>query len=882
MDFATGSFKPNGSEYIGAPITWPPRRLIESVDPKAHTMTETAFYNYIGRPRKDDAGNQVDLSLGKIDFKKFSPQQKEQIVSAYHDGTPIVVFGAPYQFSAFIAHQVGANIIADTKREHSRPEKTFNRVRQTMLEVNINGRRELWCFVFPSREYVDQVAEYINAIITDFESHKVKKADNTPAVYVQHFPSLESNLATWTGFETGVKSLIRYGDVVAIGHVEILRSTLQRIGFDCHEDVQGQDFSWQRFGINNIFGAATLVSRLNSRRIVMFGFEECFWGSASGLYVSAMIDAGARHILYGSKAATLVSPAEIAGVAAPTACLLLESDGTDATDEGKHFPQAVENMLQALGIAKGAASLTVPTVIGETKAQAAYYKWYRPVCMDCENGHISKQVNRFNTGRLKSGWQTLPPMPVQFLPLHFITDYIHTGNEEIAQNRLELGSAGTPHVEIPDESGIPATKPQSSKKNRSSEASLERPRSESVLEEGGSLLTKSKTPEQESQRQKLKREAFEQIGAFFGYYTHIYGVTDSFRAPTNRRSGRFELTSIQGNYRKLFPSMAAGYTLEAVAEAIEDYKFGPGAGNGELLAVALAAQKSGFLRLFYSIEALLRDETKGVPLSSQASIWLQLLKLKCLSQVGDAETASHVAKSIMQSEGAEAALAEFDQYHPFRRRLGLIEIAQGADRAGFRKLAVNGFSKTPESYQGITYRYFLLVGALMKFKRFDGKKISKIGERLKNVRRAYYSLKIDDDNWMHAHREKAAIAALFLEAAFYLKGGRGQKAIGLRILYLAHLLNLRYGGNERSEGYGEILWASGPRYARDLIALAMRRDQQSRRLFQSHVAFRDAIGASEIFKGCAEILREKSSQEQLDKINDLVKKQVHHGQSDIY
>ncbi|MGN7713688.1 hypothetical protein [Agrobacterium radiobacter] len=836
-------------------------------------MTEAAFQNYIGRPRTDDFDNPVDLTLGAIDFKKFSPPQKEQIHAAFREGFPIVVFGAPKQFSELVAKQLGAAIIPSTTYEHLRPEKTFNRIRQTMMMVTIDGKQELWCFVFPSREYVDQVAEYINAIINDFEMCGVRKTGSTPPVYVQHFPKLESKLTTWTGFATGVKSLIRYGDVVALGHVEILRSTLQRIGFDCHEDVEGDGFSWHRFGGGEIFGSATLVSRLNSRRIVMFGFEECFWGSASGLYVSSMIDAGARHILYGSKAATLVGPAEIAGVAAPTACLLLEGDGTEATDEGKHFPQAVQNILEALGIAKGAASLTVPTVIGETKAQSAYYKWYRPVCMDCENGHISKQVNRFNVGRVTSGWQTSPPMPAQFLPLHFITDYIHTGNEEIAQTRLDLSTGEQNRAVVVDESGVEPAKAQSHPRKRQDPASTKNLRPESVIAEGGSLLTKSKSPEQEKQRQKLKQEAFEQIGAFFGYYTHVYGLTDSFRAPTKRRPGRFEISDIQEYYAKLFPSMAAGYTLEAVAEAIEDYKFGPGAGIGELLAVALAAQKSGFLRLFYSIESLLKDASKGAPLVGETSIWLQLLKLKCLSQVGDGETAREVANSILNAEGAEAALVKFDQYHPFRRRLGLIEIALGDDRAGFRKL-IHGFSKDRTSYQGITYRYFLMVGALMKFKRFDGEQSLKLASRMAQIRQDYYSLKIDDGNWMHAHREKAAIAALFLEAAFYLKGGRGQKAIGLRVLYLAHLLNLRYGGNERSEGYGEILWASGPRYTRDLVALAMRRDQQSRRFFQSHVAFRDAIGASEIFRGCAEILREKSPHEQVEKINRLVVNQV--------
>jgi hypothetical protein len=89
-------------------------------------------------------------------------------------------------------------------------------------------------------------------------------------------------------------------------------------------------------------------------------------------------------------------------------------------------------------------------------------------------------------------------------------------------------------------------------------------------------------------------------------------------------------------------------------------------------------------------------------------------------------------------------------------------------------------------------------------------------------------------NWASIRPEKAAMALLYLEAVFYLKwGDYSELRRALMCLYIAHLLNLRAGGNEASEMYGEILAACDTPAHQSLVALAMRRDAEAVRRFQA-------------------------------------------------
>ncbi|MBK6641919.1 MAG: hypothetical protein IPG39_12175 [Bacteroidetes bacterium] len=52
---------------------------------------------------------------------------------------------------------------------------------------------------------------------------------------------------------------------------------------------------------------------------------------------------------------------------------------------------------------------------------------------------------------------------------------------------------------------------------------------------------------------------------------------------------------------------------------------------------------------------------------------------------------------------------------------------------------------------------------------------------------------------------------------------------------LAHLFNRRQGGNEKSETYGEIINCTSDYRVKNLLALAMRSDNESQKQFQRWV-----------------------------------------------
>ncbi|MBK6641915.1 MAG: hypothetical protein IPG39_12155 [Bacteroidetes bacterium] len=110
------------------------------------------------------------------------------------------------------------------KAEDHNKSKLFNCYRQRMCFVEKQGSKktiELWILVFPSKQYVDQIAELVKAIVDDFvqiESPKV----NGSVVNVTHFPNLENSITEWTGFDDFISLYVRHGDVVVVGNIELL------------------------------------------------------------------------------------------------------------------------------------------------------------------------------------------------------------------------------------------------------------------------------------------------------------------------------------------------------------------------------------------------------------------------------------------------------------------------------------------------------------------------------------------------------------------------------------------------------------------------------------------------------------------------------------
>lgn len=830
------------NSYLDRFPEWEPGVQAARVDPLKHTMTEQAFYGYIGRRRgvfRGHPGEQSDREIQyryRINSKKFSENQKEAIKQAYRRRLTIRVFGAVSDYAEYIASEMSFEINYSNFEVHYR-DKIFNRNRaSSIFAKKLDGIEELWFFVFPSREYVDQFAELVQAILDDIS--REERNDYMASVIVMHFPELEKGLVVWSGFEQEVMPYVRYGDVVAIGHVTDFAATLKEIGF---RSLSGD---WNFFGYNDMFGAQVFVSDLNNRRIVLLGFRESFWGSASGYYASSLLKAGARHILYGSKAATMIDEEYVSSIAAPSVFYNLISGVLE--NPKVPDPSKAQSMLESLRITQITTSLTVPTVIGETKKLISDYDHLGSTCMDCENGHIAEAVNRFNTSlKDRNGTYAIEAC---FVPVHYITDYIHTKSER----------------------GGRAAKAWSSFKSRLGFDPASERRSE---------ITEAFDDTEKAKRSQKKTESFAQIGAFFGYYTHIFGLTESFRAPLIDRYDRLDVAREEVNVRftRIRASLQAGYSHAVLTELLEDYRQGEKSLES-LLVIALTAQKCGFLSLLDGIEQRLRSlDLSNAPLDLLNA--LDVISLKKSTQRGNMIGARRLIDKVDEQNRGEAVLIEnlgrIDQLKPFNRRRNLVIISE-TDPAIKKQEALESISQGSQSknYNSLTDGFFATVGLLFSLRHAASRSwiLNPVSQWLRAIRQDYYELGDSQDLWMHAHREKAAIAALFLEAAFYLGGSKSQRELGLNKLYIAHLFNMRFGGNERSEGYGEVIWAAQNVAVRDIVACAMRRDPYHQAKFQRLITDGNVIGTKFMFSQCCEIFLLVDKLAQVAGMNDLIGK----------
>jgi hypothetical protein len=181
---------------------------------KNHTM-KGHFWKYIGREgrwhqkiSRDRIGRRF-FDKPELDpkFKKFSVEQCNLLIEHYKLGHDIAVVGCWREDLVEIAKKNAATVkqthaafnrCTDTRNPKLR---TFNTIRTQFFVVEKGGKVELWIAVFPSREYIDQTAELLAAIYSDFP--KVRTPNWTrPKVSVCHFSELEKHIVKWTGFKS--------------------------------------------------------------------------------------------------------------------------------------------------------------------------------------------------------------------------------------------------------------------------------------------------------------------------------------------------------------------------------------------------------------------------------------------------------------------------------------------------------------------------------------------------------------------------------------------------------------------------------------------------------------------------------------------------------
>ena len=148
-----------------------------------HTM-KAHFRDYIGR-----RGVETKIEM-QPEFKKFTRVQCDMLISAYINGINIRIISCWRKDVAELAQRNAFNIetIGDV---FERTGKEFNKFRQQFFNVSshIDSKQELWIAVFPSSEYVDQIAELVQAIVQDFPIPNNSSGWTRPTVFTVNTPT---------------------------------------------------------------------------------------------------------------------------------------------------------------------------------------------------------------------------------------------------------------------------------------------------------------------------------------------------------------------------------------------------------------------------------------------------------------------------------------------------------------------------------------------------------------------------------------------------------------------------------------------------------------------------------------------------------------------
>lgn len=744
----------------------------ERAKPDDHTMGKKNFLRYIGRldPITDEPLGLHNLS---IHCKKFTDAQADLLQRAYQLGLQVRVIGAYRRDASFLLTKHDRRPISPL-REHVKSGKRFNDKRAVVVLNSPSAESsdeptpasELWILVYPSAQYVDQMSELVLAILEDFSSRAHPLNDErppAPRVETWHYRSLEQCVADWTGFEDSLAAYVRHGDAVVIGNVELLLPGLQAVGFT----TKFQD--WHPFGLDDNFGVQIVVNGSSFSRLVLIGFRECFWGEASARYVEALLRTGARHILYGSKAASMNSPSDINGTRSPGSFSIYSrgrsNQGLTQLNSTLTDNEALKHLAELAKIETVGIGVTVPTVIGETIDQRNTLNNLNPSTMDDEDGHIARVVQRYN--------QTMDggDDAVAFLPVHFISDYIHRGGESVHAGQMNLA------VTEPD-----------------------------------------------------KRDpAFKRIGSFFGVYATIFGLREY--APMPEAATR--TSNVGSNVGERIASVThllnAGMVREAIF-AIAGSDRTEGLPPVSLQAIALICQKYGFLDDAIYMLSLLQDESIVRKLSETDRIRLAVMRIKVHTQSGQFLQAEAEATQLVDRY-AHQTLTASGMLPSVYRRLALSAAKRGSwsdamhlfDTASSLSTGADAFHA---SATNIVFRHIAQLSTGAPILNEPSWRAS-----LANARADYYHASKDAPIWQ-ANPDKSALSALFAEAALHLDSKGIDDPSGIRRLYAAHLLNIRVGGTERSEGFGELIAFIEDPLTKDLFRRAMRMDGIGRKAFQ--------------------------------------------------
>ncbi len=758
--------------------------LPERPDVKGHTMGPENFKKYIGRVSTTGPVDSDNRDF--INCKKFTEKQKDYLRHAYAKNKQVRVIGAEKKDFDLLLSIYQRELVLDLGFQsdlHRRENKgkIFNSMRALMLWTKDHKKSiddpeeiaeidridiELWVIVFPSSQYVDQIAELIQAIYDDFKECKIGGDAN---VLVWHFPKLEKEVAKWTELERGISAYLRHGDIVIIGNVELLLPGILEVGYHAKFDY------WKRFGLNKMFGIQILVNNANHTRVVLLGITECFWGKASAYYVEALLRSGARHILYGSKAGTMSSKLHIKTLKSPSSfSVFAKHDNNLGLNDLTSIitsNAALRHLANLTSIGIAGINATVPTVIGETHSQRERFNNLNPSTMDDEDGYIATVVEAHNKA-------TRSIAPAGFLPVHYISDYIHKPGELASSDQTNL-----------------------------SETEIE-PRD----------------------------ELFKKMGGFFGIYTSIFGLVEHVKFDKFIPKPYLKDLETQELSQKVKLFLANGMIKEAIA-TLSKYESHSGS---HLRAIAQICQKYGLIDDALTVLDILMQRSYWQDISDEKKVENLIIEARSYSQIGDMMTARIKIDEIFRSY--KEALESNGQFNSVCRRRALTiafdnyEISNTASlRANYKKMdlwferaKINIQNKTDESYEKATNDVYYMIAALS----FKDKKELDFESRMRTARCLYLEKSTDEDGWI-TNLEKSVVITLFIEAAHFLVAHGIDDTKGLMRLCIAHMYNTQIGGSERSEGYGELVSFIPDQAIKDIFRLAMRIDESGKRDFQN-------------------------------------------------
>jgi hypothetical protein len=348
-------------------------------------------------------------------------------------------------------------------------------------------------------------------------------------------------------------------------------------------------------------------------------------------------------------------------------------------------------------------------------------------------------------------------------------------------------------------------------------------------------------------------EAFRQIGRFFGVYTLKFGLKAYNDFPLKVRARGLRSPPLETIVKSLRPMLDTGLGQEALFTLLSMYEDGRIA-RSSLLAFAMVAQKCGFAEAFHrACTELMRPPVfTELPVPDRAR--LRILRLKFYTQVGDYAAAQEIVRQA-DSDEAKAELKSIDQFGAYLRRCAVVHAAAGQPAEAYACLDAAKLADNPDAHYIQTNKIFEHIVKLHVSDDLGLDELNDIAADLSEIRIAFCDLTKLESKWWQTNLEKCAIAALFLEAAFFLDvGGQLVRDQGMLRLFIAHFLNSRFGGNEASETYGEIVGAVREKAVRSIIALAMRRDPEAQIEFQ-HFIRSEHTWAVELSDTCLGLLR---------------------------